>query len=344
LHVRGGSRKNGGSEYPAKDEPVPQLPNRIDILEEGPREGFQIEKGPIPTARKIELIDALARTGLKTLQIVSFVNPKRVPGMADAEEVAKGFTPAPGVSYRALWLNQQGFERARATGRFDLRGSYSVAASDTFLKRNQNRSIAEQMADNHVIIERFKELGVPVERAGIMAAFGCNYEGDIAPARVVEQTGMLLDAAREHGVKLKYLMLADTMGWATPLSVKRVVGAVREKHPDLDISLHLHDTRGLGVANAYAGLEMGVTHYDAAVAGLGGCPFAGNAGAAGNVCTEDLVFMCDEMGIETGVDLQKLIECAVLAEDIVGHPLPGSVKIGGSLARMRAARALAARA
>lgn len=323
---------------------MPQLPTRIDILEEGPREGFQIEKGPIATARKIELVNALSHTGLRTLQIVSFVNPKRVPGMADAEEVAKGYTPAPGVSYRALWLNQQGFERARATGRFDLRGSYGVAASDTFLQRNQNRSIAQQMADNHVMIERFKELGVPVERAGIMAAFGCNYEGDIAPAHVVELTGMLLDAARQHGVTLKYLMLADTMGWATPGSVKRVVGAVRERYPDVELSLHLHDTRGLGIANAYAGLEMGVTHYDAAVAGLGGCPFAGNAGAAGNVCTEDLVFMCDEMGIETGVDLEKLIACAVLAEDIVGHPLPGSVKIGGSLARLRAARSMAAHA
>ena len=134
-------------------------------------------------------------------------------------------------------------------------------------------------------------------------------------------------------------MLADTMGWANPAQIKRTVGAVQDKYPDLPVSLHLHDTRGLGIANAYAGLEMGVTHYDSAVAGLGGCPFAGNAGAAGNVCTEDLVFMCDEMGIETGVDLQKLIDCAVLAEDIVGHPLPGSVKTGGSLARLREAKA-----
>jgi hydroxymethylglutaryl-CoA lyase len=323
---------------------VPKLPARIDIVEEGPREGFQYEKGPIPTARKIELIDALSQTGLRTIQIVSFVNPKRVPGMADAEAVVAGMTPAPGVSYRGLWLNQAGFERARATGRLDLRGAFSVAASETFLKRNQNRSIAEQTADNGVIIERFKELGVPVEKGGIMAAFGCNYEGDIAPARVVALVGDLLEQAAAHGVSLKYIMLADTMGWATPASVKRVVAAVWDKHPGVGLSLHLHDTRGLGIANAYAGLEMGVTHYDAAVAGLGGCPFAGNAGAAGNVCTEDLVFMCDEMGIETGVDLEKLMACATLAADIVGHPLPGAVKIGGSLARLRAARSKAAQA
>jgi hydroxymethylglutaryl-CoA lyase len=320
------------------------LPKRIDIVEEGPREGFQYEKGPISTARKIELIDALSETGLETIQMVSFVNPKRVPGWADAEAVAAGFRKKDGVSYRGLWLNMQGFERARATGKLDIRGSFSLAASETFLKKNQNRSIAEQTADNHVIIERFKELGVPVERGGIMAAFGCNYEGAIPTSRVVEQVGQLIDTAAAHDVKLTCLMLADTMGWANPAQIKRTVGAVQDRYPDVPISLHLHDTRGLGIANAYAGLEMGVTHYDAAVAGLGGCPFAGNAGAAGNVCTEDLIFMCDEMGIETGVDLERLIECAILAEDIVGHPLPGSVKTGGSLAKMRAAKAEARRA
>jgi hydroxymethylglutaryl-CoA lyase len=130
--------------------------------------------------------------------------------------------------------------------------------------------------------------------------------------------------------------LADTMAWATPKSIRELVGKVRERFPDLTLSLHLHDTRGMGIANAYAGIEMGITRFDAAVAGLGGCPFAGHAAAAGNVCTEDLVFMCDEMGIETGIDLDALIECARLAEDIVGHPLPGSVMKGGSLQPKRA--------
>jgi hydroxymethylglutaryl-CoA lyase len=130
--------------------------------------------------------------------------------------------------------------------------------------------------------------------------------------------------------------LADTMAWATPLSIKRVVGALRERWPDLDIALHLHDTRGMAIANAYAGLEMGVTRFDSAVAGLGGCPFAGHTGAAGNVCSEDLVFLCHEMGIETGIDLDALIECARLAEDVVGHPLPGSVMKGGTLEKYRA--------
>ncbi len=141
---------------------------------------------------------------------------------------------------------------------------------------------------------------------------------------------------------LERVSLADTMAWATPLAIKRVLDAVWTRLPDLHISLHLHDTRGLGIANAYAGLEMGVTHYDAAVAGLGGCPFAGHAGAAGNVCTEDLAFMCEEMGIATGIDLDALIAAARLAEDIVGHPLPGCVMKGGTLARLRQAKAMRA--
>ena len=322
---------------------MPNLPKHVEIVEEGPREGFQYENGPISTARKIELIDALSDTGLTTIQMVSFVNPKRVPGWADAEAVAAGFQNKPGVSYRGLWLNMAGFERARKTGKLDLRGSFSQSGSEQFLKRNQNRSNAEQTADNHKIIERFKELRLPIERGGIMAAFGCNYEGDIPVSKVVEMVAVLVDTAKAHDVKLRYVMLADTMGWATPLQIKRTVGAVQDEFPDLPVSLHLHDTRGLGIANAYAGLEMGVSHYDSAVAGLGGCPFAGNAGAAGNVCTEDLVFMCDEMGISTGVDLDKLIECAKLAEDIVGHPLPGSVKTGGTLKRLREAKAARAR-
>ncbi len=315
------------------------LPKRIHLVEEGPREGFQIEKGPIATHRKIELIDALSDTGLDTIQIVSFVNPKRVPGMADAEEVVKGITPRVGVAYTGLWLNDQGFNRARATGRLDIRGTITTGVSDTFLKRNQNRSIAEQIASQREMVQRYVDLGIPVRRGGMMAAFGCNYEGDIPASKVVELVGVELDIAGEHGIELEYISLADTMGWATPMTIKRTVGAVREKYPDLELSLHLHDTRALGLANAYAGLEMGISKFDAAVAGLGGCPFAGNAGAAGNVCTEDLVFMCQEMGIETGVDLDKLIECAKLAEDIVGHPLPGCVMKGGTLQKLREAKA-----
>jgi len=313
------------------------MPVAVAINEEGPREGFQIESGSIATQRKVELIDALSETGLKHMQIVSFVNPKRVPGMADAEEVVKGIKPKSGVDYTALWLNEKGLERAMAAGRLKIEGKISLCPSEKFLKRNQNKSHAEQVAYNHRVLDMYKEHGIAVERASVMAAFGCNFEGDIDPQKVVAMVHQIFAIAAEHDIEITIVSFADTMAWATPRSIKRVIGAVRERYPDLKLSLHLHDTRGMAIANAYAGLEMGVDRYDASVAGLGGCPFAGHKAAAGNVCTEDLAFMCEEMGIRTGIDLERLTDCARLAEDIVGHPLPGSVMRGGTLNKLRAA-------
>ncbi len=315
---------------------MPDFPKFVQINEEGPREGFQIEKGPISTERKVELIDALSETGLSQIQTVSFVNPARVPGWADAEEVARRFRRKPGVRYTVLWLNDKGFLRALKIDGLHLRGSISLTASEKFLQRNQQRTLKENFEAQHGMIELFKANGVPVERGGIMAAFGCNFQGEVPIPIVVDMVQQILDLGQQHGLTIKTVSLADTMAWATPESVKRVVGAVRNRFPDLTLSLHLHDTRGMGIANAYAGLEMGVASYDATVAGLGGCPFAAHKGAAGNVCTEDLVFMLHEMGIETGIDLDKLIECSLLAEEIVGHPLPGSLKMGGSLGALRA--------
>jgi hydroxymethylglutaryl-CoA lyase len=311
------------------------LPKSILITEEGPREGFQVEQAMIPTARKVELIDALSQTGLKRIQIVSFVDPKRVPGMADAEAVVAGIQVKPGVEYTGLWLNQKGLERARATGKLTLEGKISLYPSEKFLMRNNNRTLEQQTEYVHRVLDSYKEHGIPVERGSISNAFGCNFQGDIPLAKVVAMVGEIYDIAARHGLQIKELSLADTMAWATPLQVKRTIGAIREKYPDIRINLHLHDTRGMGIANAYAGLEMGVDMFDASVAGLGGCPFAGHKGASGNVCTEDLVFMCEEMGVRTGVDLDALIEAARLAEEVVGHPLPGSVMKGGSLAKLR---------
>ncbi|HXZ02325.1 MAG TPA: hydroxymethylglutaryl-CoA lyase [Stellaceae bacterium] len=312
------------------------LPRRVDIHEEGPREGFQIEPGPIATERKVALIDALSETGLKRIQIASFVNPKRVPGWADAEAVVEGIRPRDGVRYTALWLNEKGLERAIALkGRLSLRGTISLCASEPFILRNQNSTLAENARVQHAQIEICKAKGVPVEGISIMAAFGCNFAGDIAPETVTDRVQEGHDIAAAHDLPVKTLSLADTMAWATPAAIKRVVGAVRERWPELRINLHLHDTRGLGLANAYAGLEMGIASFDASVAGLGGCPFAGHKGAAGNVCTEDLVFLCQEMGIETGIDIDRLIAAARLAEEIVGHPLPGSVMRGGTLKKYR---------
>ncbi len=312
-----------------------QFPQRVFIKEEGPREGFQIEGAGVPTARKIELIDALSQTGLKHIQIVSFVNPRLVPGMADAEDVVVGFTPAPGVAYAGLWLNQKGLERAIASRRLDLQGKLTLYASDAFLKKNQNRTPDQQLAAQPDLIQMYQNHGIPVRTGFVTAAFGCNFEGDVPAERVVAIVGQLLAIAEAEGEKLELVGLGDTMAWATPDRIQRVVGLVQDAYPDLDLSLHLHDTRGMGLANAYAGLQMGVQHFDAAVAGLGGCPFAAHQGAAGNICTEDFVLMCEEMGIHTGVDLEQLVECARLAEDILGHPLPGKVKQGGSLAILR---------
>jgi hydroxymethylglutaryl-CoA lyase len=311
------------------------LPKKVRINEEGPREGFQFEKGPIATARKVELIDALSGTGLKQIQVVSFVPPQNVPGMADADAVVDGMRVNPDVAYTALWLNEKGLMRAMGHDKLAILGSIGLCCSEPFLARNQKRTMAENVEAQRSILKMYRANGIAVRRGGLMAAFGCNFAGDIAPATVVDMVGQLLDLAAEAGETLDFVSLADTMAWATPLSIRRVVGAVRERFPELRLSLHLHDTRGMGIANAYAGLEMGVDMYDAAVAGLGGCPFAAHKGAAGNVCTEDLVFMCDEMGIETGIDLEKLMAAACVAEEVVGHPLPGSVKSGGSLKALR---------
>ena len=312
------------------------LPRHVDIHEEGPREGFQIEPGPITTERKIALIDALSETGLRRIQIASYVNPKRVPGWADAEAVVEGYHPQDGVRYTALWLNEKGLERAIAqSGRLALRGTISLCTSEPFMRRNQNRDLAENARVQHAQIAIFKAHGIPVEGISIMAVFGCNFAGEISLQTVIDTVQQGHDIAAANAITVRSVSLADTMAWATPTSIKRVVGAVRERWPDLRLNLHLHDTRGLGLANAYAGLAMGVASFDASVAGLGGCPFAGHKGAAGNVCTEDLVFMCEEMGIATGIDVEKLIHAAQLAEAIVGHPLPGSVMRGGTLGKYR---------
>jgi hydroxymethylglutaryl-CoA lyase len=312
-----------------------QLPRRVQINEEGPREGFQIEKGPIPTARKLDLIHSLARTGLSQIQCVSFVSATAVPGMADAEDVVRGLERKPGVRYTSLWLNEKGLQRAVATGKLDIRGTLSLTASEKFLLRNQKRTLQQNLDAQGGIIAMYKANGIAVDRASIMAAFGCNFGGDVVAHDVLAMTRQIMDLAIEHGLEIRTLSLADTMAWATPGSIRRTVASVRDKYPALEIALHLHDTRGMGIANAYAGLQEGVAIFDAAVGGLGGCPFAAHAGAAGNVCTEDLVFMCHEMGIETGIDLDALLEAARLAEDIVGHPLPGSVMKGGTLDRLR---------
>lgn len=310
------------------------LPKRVDIHEEGPREGFQIEAGPISTADKVRFCEALAETGLHEVQCVSFVDARRVPGMADAVEVAQTIRQRPDVHYTAIALNLRGYERAVQTP-LHITGSLQMSASNTFSIHNTNKNNEETLAEQRRQLEFFRDRGIVVDSAIVMTAFGCNFEGAIAPETVRDCVGELLALADEFAITLDRVRLADTVGWASPVQVQRVVGAVREKWPDLRLGLHLHDTRGTGMANALMGLQMGIASFDSSCAGLGGCPFAGHKGAAGNICTEDLVFMCEEMGIETGINLDALIECARMAEDIVGHALPGKIMHGGSLSKFR---------
>lgn len=316
------------------------LPAAIDILEEGPREGFQIEPGPISTGDKIALIDALSATGLKRIQVASFVNPRLVPGWADAEAVVAGFTPRKGVDYIALWFNPAGLARTLAfRDRLRITGSITVSASEAFSRKNLNRDHAGQLEAMRAHVAAHQAAGVAVTRVSVMASFGCNFSGDVPVAQALSALSDAMALAAETGCGIERLSIADSMGWASPGHVERLVGAVRERFPAQKITLHLHDTRGLGIACAYAGLRMGVTQFDAAVGGLGGCPFAAHPGAPGNIATEELVFLCEELGIETGVDLEALIEAGALAERVVGHRLPSAMLRGGGLRahRMRGA-------
>jgi len=312
------------------------LPKQVEIHEEGPREGFQIEPGPISSEQKIRLIEALADTGLHHVQACSFVNPRLVPGWADAEAVVQGFTAKPDVHYTGLFFNGNGLDRALAfKDKLTVTGAISLTASEGFTRKNLNRSHAENVAAMKRHSEMQLSKGIPVNRVGVMAAFGCNYQGDIAPAQVIKTLEDGMQIAEETGAEITIFSLADTMGWAAPHRIERVIGEVRERWPDMQISLHLHDTRGLAVANAHAGLKMGVSRFDSTVGGLGGCPFAGQPKAAGNICTEELVLLCEEMGIDTGIDLDNLIEVGRMAEDIVGHQLPSELIHAGSLDAFR---------
>lgn len=311
------------------------LPKSVHIYEEGPREGFQIEKGPLSVEDKVRLIDALSRTGVKHIQIGSFADPKRVPSAADADAVVRGIGIRPGVEYSMWWANERGLRQALSYGHLTVDGKIRMYPSAAFLMSNMNRTTEQNRQKNGEIIELCKALGVEVSQASVASAFGCNFEGDISQATVLAMVGEALDTGREHGVTISQVILADSMAWGTPLSVKRLVGTVQDKYPEVTVRLHLHDTRGMGIANAFAGLEMGICHYDSSVAGLGGCPFAKHKAAAGNVCTEDLVFMCHEMGVETGIDLDGMIEAAMIAEEIVGHLITGCISKAGNLRQIR---------
>jgi len=313
------------------------FPNSVMFREEGPREGFQIEQTIYPLEQRAALIDALSDTGLSQIQVGSFVSPKWVPQMADTAELFQAIERKPGVRYSALWLNSRGYEQARETPGVDLDPRLLFYASDAFSLKNNNCFMIEMRDRQRAMLDHYLADGLELDSAYLMTAFGCNYEGAVDPARVTDLCQWIVDLCAEKSTPLPKFILADTMGWATPHSMKMLIGLVRDLVPDARVGLHLHDTRGTGIANVYAALEMGVDLFESSVAGLGGCPFAshGDRQAAGNVCTEDAVFLCHELGIATGIDLDALVEAARMAQDIIGRPLTGKVMHSGGLDKYR---------
>lgn len=292
------------------------LPQKIKVREVGPREGFQIIKHPVDTAIKIELIELLSKTGLKEIEVTSFVRPDLMPQMADAAEVVAKLNPRPDLKYTALYLNQKGFELAEQSGKLSNSGWISAACSSTFLARNANTSIDKIISGLPDWKKAFDNAGKRLHGLTLSTAFGCAYEGPIGASEVVSVIGRLTSAATSLGMDFQEICLADTVGMGNPKLVQETVMAVREKFPALYISLHLHDTRGCGLANALAGLEIGIDCFDSSIGGIGGCPFS--PGAAGNISTEDFVYLCQSMGIDTGIDLPLLIGAARFLRDKAG--------------------------
>lgn len=306
------------------------FPQQVKIYEVGPREGFQIEDAIIPTSSKVELVNKLNETGLKSIEVTSFVNPKWVPNMADAEQFLLEIERNPTIDYRTVYLNLKGLERAIAAN-VKIDGVVSLSASTTFAKRNTNKTAEELIQTIPEWVQAYKAFGIPVEQFTLMATFGCNFEGEIALAQVMNVLEKGIQLAADQGETIRSLRLCDTMGWANPEQIKRTIFTIQQQWPELELILHLHDTRGLGIANAYSALQEGVYQFESAIGGLGGCPFAAVKGAAGNVATEDLVFLCENLGIETGIDLHKLLDCVTVAETILQRPLQGHLKAGGLL-------------
>jgi hydroxymethylglutaryl-CoA lyase len=289
-------------------------PPRVHIVEVGPRDGLQNESTHVATATKVELIDRLAATGLRTVEATSFVNPKAVPQLADAADVMDRITRADGVSYPVLVPNERGYDGALAAGATSI--SVFAAASESFSQRNINASIAESIERFRPIVERAGDDGIHV-RSYVSTAWGCPFEGPIAPSAVHDVVQRLADLG------ITDVSIGDTIGVAVPTEIEPVMGPLLEFDADLHLALHLHDTRGTALANAWAGLQLGIDTFDASVGGLGGCPFA--PGATGNLATEDLVWMLHRCGIETGVDLEALVEIARWITGEIGRPVSGHV-------------------
>jgi isopropylmalate/homocitrate/citramalate synthase len=284
----------------------------VKVVEVGPRDGLQNEKVTIPTQAKVDYITALGDSGLRVIEAGAFVSPKWVPQMADSATVYRDIPKDPGVEYPVLVPNAKGLERAIEAGVKSI--AIFTAASESFNKRNINMSIDESFANFAEVVPRARAEGMRV-RGYVSTAFGCPYEGEVPPEKVLEVTARLLDLGCYE------VSIGDTIGVGTPMQVQGVIGMLLQVIPPKRLAMHFHDTRGTALANTLAALEMGITTFDSSAGGLGGCPYA--PGASGNMATEDLIYLLDGMGIESGVDLKRLVDASSIIAPYLDHPLPG---------------------
>jgi hydroxymethylglutaryl-CoA lyase len=298
-----------------------EFPEKISLREVGPRDGLQNED-PVPTDAKVALIDRLSGTGVGRIEAVSFVRPQAIPQMADAEEVWQRAKRAESVRYSALVPNLKGAIRALDAGFTELEAV--VSASETHNRKNVNRSTEQSLDEIAEIIDLAHRKNATLQVI-VSTAWGCPYEGDVPVERTIEVVSRALANGADSA------SFGDTTGMATPTRVTSLVGAFRDRHPATNLNLHFHNTRGTGLANVLAALELGITDFDASVGGLGGCPYA--PGATGNIATEELVHMVEDMGIATGIDLEAMIDAAAEAERIVGRTLPSQVLRAGPRTR-----------
>ena len=295
-----------------------KLPGRVTICEVGPRDGFQIEPEFIPTDRKVEVVDLLSEAGLPKIEVTSFVHPRAVPQLRDAEEVMARIRRRPSTRYAALVPNDKGAVRAVEAGVDEIHTV--VSASESHNLANVNMTIAESLERLRAVMQVAERARVPVS-CGISTSFGCPFEGEVPLERLEHLVGRLVDLGARS------IALADTTGVANPVQVQRTLERLMPRFPGVEWTLHTHDTRALAIPNILAAMECGVTAFDASIGGLGGCPFA--PGASGNVCTEDLVHALHAMGVETGIDLDRLIAVSRRVQEIVGRTLPGQIVKAG---------------
>ena len=310
------------------------FPSSVFITDDSMREGLQIERADIPVDAKLRLLDALGETGASVISIGSFAHPKWTPQMACIDEIAERFEPKPGVKYTAAVFNKRGFDRADAYyPKIDVRQrrfATHVELCDTFARRNYNRSQAEQIAAMDGAIAAAREAGATHGAVAIGNPFGSNFEGAFSMAQRIGLLELMIDKWHSAGIEVKRCSFLEAMGWNLPNEVHDTLVEIMRRWPEItDFHMHLHNTRGVTIASYYEALKLGVREFDTSIGGMGGCPYCGNGRAAGHVPTEDFVDLCHELGIETGYNLDKLIEAAAIAEEVVGHPLWGHVSKAG---------------